>query len=47
MIRWIAAGFAVLFTLMVAMGYVPSFVTAMLGLVYWWMPRAGSTAVAR
>jgi hypothetical protein len=35
MIRWIAAGFAVLFTLVVAMGYVPS------------MPRAGSTAVAR
>ena len=28
MIRRIAAGFAVLFTLVVAMGYVPSFVTA-------------------
>ncbi|HEU4526193.1 MAG TPA: hypothetical protein VFR62_14290 [Gemmatimonadales bacterium] len=31
MIRWIAAGFAVLFTLVVAMGYVPSFVTAVHG----------------
>ena len=47
MIRWIVAGSGVLFTLVVAMGYVPSFVTAMLGLVDWWMPRAGSTAAAR
>ena len=31
MIRWVAAGFAVLFTLVVAMGYVPSFVTAVHG----------------
>ena len=31
MIRWIAAGFAVLFTLVVAMGHVPSFVTAVHG----------------
>ena len=31
MIRWVAAGFALLFTLVVAMGYVPSFVTAVHG----------------
>ena len=31
MIRWIAAGFAVLFTIVVAMGYVPSYVTAVQG----------------
>jgi arginine exporter protein ArgO len=31
MIRWVAAGFAVVFTLVVAMGYVPSFVTAVHG----------------
>ena len=31
MIRWVAAGFAVLFTLVVAMGYVPAFVTAVHG----------------
>lgn len=102
MIRLVAAGFAVLFTLVVAMGYVPAFVaamaaaatstrasllfltgfgwyyaldaafsltygvlsgqapmanlmlnaphiaiaTVMLGLVYWWVPRAGRPAVA-
>ena len=31
MIRWVAAGFAVLFTVVVAMGYVPAFVTAVRG----------------
>jgi Domain of unknown function (DUF4383) len=31
MIRWVAAGFAVVFALVVAMGYVPSFVTAVHG----------------
>jgi hypothetical protein len=31
MIRWVAGGFAVLFTLVVAMGYVPAFVTAVHG----------------
>ena len=31
MIRWVAAGFAVLFMLVVALGYVPSFVTAVHG----------------
>ena len=31
MIRWVTVGFAVLFTLVVAMGYVPSFVTAVHG----------------
>lgn len=31
MIRWVAVGFALLFTLVVAMGYVPSFVTAVHG----------------
>lgn len=31
MIRWATAGFVVLFTLVVAMGYVPSFVTAVHG----------------
>jgi hypothetical protein len=31
MIRWITVGFALLFVLVVAMGYVPSFVTAVNG----------------
>jgi hypothetical protein len=31
MIRWITVGFALLFTVVVAMGYVPSFITAVHG----------------